>query len=1086
MSAKSIFILLLFVIGGNLIAVHETTEPALHLSLENLELSDESLQQVIIKCELLNPPDTNITYPTWQIKDIGTVVSNTSYITLSISLFPNSTQFECVAMYNNTNMLVAQFNYSVVDAEMVLYEINALNMTITGMEAAEFSASLSVVAAGVDSQEEGERVLETLFHLVNLTDVNTLDASSITQLATNIISIASSLSDINDPLLNLAEIRLLEYLTVIFNTPIPSALDNLSFGTEETVIVSEVFNNTGQNLSLSISLTDPDATINVTLSETFISTGTRATLIASNSAIGRTAIGDGIDGVIRTSSISISVQDLQPNETYLPPLQLEFPLSDPTDDSVYEPVCVFWNNTEEQWDASGIITLFRNRKVVCIASQGTSFAVAVQPVPPTPGPPYLRTNIPNFLTSEGSNQEVTVKCQLKNPPQTNNDVIFWLDINRMVISDTPELLVSVLLYPNSTIFYCVANVTNTSSLQLVYRITVVIPSIVLGEINALDSLIDATPAMEFSSQLVAVATSVETVSEAVAVLNSFENLLSFTDPATLNEDYITQIARHCTTVVDTVSTVEREPDDQRLGNAVVSVYDRFTELFNDLPDSANDVITIDRLRTVIQSQVINYASVDTIISINSTYTSNNIILSIPANTTDDNTRVSLIASENLLGRPIPYGIILGAYIGSSIVSVDIEGIESDDVINPPLELEFPLGDEIDLEVYEPVCVFWDYEEGEWDITGVVTEVINTRVVCRVYHLTSFSVLLLPRPQNVALRIIAFFILSISFIIMVVSLILFLLSWQRFFAVEINRLYFNFAIALTVVLFVLIFGVTIGVVNDILCTIVIILVHYFFLAVFSWSLAIGFLLLYQTFSSRSSRRFLLFWPLFIFAWVLPVPIVLITLIIACVRNDYIIRYEHCFMALEYVWSIVGPILVMFTLAAICYIIAIVKMIISPMQKIDRNIYVKNSLLTGIILLPVLTLPWIIIIFDFIFTKFIVASDVFEWVFLLLVGPIGIVFLFVYTLPNRAVRQTLLGRICGSNTQTPMVATTTTNTRKSCKKSQVDEYQLDNIYSVPKSRNIIYSNRSAEGASDVITKEKYGDEEVFSDKDTIGTK
>ena len=123
-------------------------------------------------------------------------------------------------------------------------------------------------------------------------------------------------------------------------------------------------------------------------------------------------------------------------------------------------------------------------------------------------------------------------------------------------------------------------------------------------------------------------------------------------------------------------------------------------------------------------------------------------------------------------------------------------------------------------------------------------------MCTSDHLTSFAVLIRAREREISYleKIISstfsYILLSISFLAMIVTLILFAVAGREFLKVEINIIYLNYAIALTLGIGGFIIGIESVKDVMILCTIVGVFLHYAWLSVFSWSLCNGILIFYK--------------------------------------------------------------------------------------------------------------------------------------------------------------------------------------------------------------------------------------------------
>ena len=165
-----------------------------------------------------------------------------------------------------------------------------------------------------------------------------------------------------------------------------------------------------------------------------------------------------------------------------------------------------------------------------------------------------------------------------------------------------------------------------------------------------------------------------------------------------------------------------------------------------------------------------------------------------------------------------------------------------------------------------MCLSLDDNSGLWSSDGVTTLGFDPETnitMCTSNHLTSFAVLIQAREREMSYlgKIISstfsYILLSISFIAMIVTLILFAVAGKEFLKVEMNILYLNYAIALTLGIGGFIIGIESVKDVMILCTIVGVFLHYTWLSVFSWSLCNGILIFYRSCTGSSiSTEFLI--------------------------------------------------------------------------------------------------------------------------------------------------------------------------------------------------------------------------------------
>ena len=600
-----------------------------------------------------------------------------------------------------------------------------------------------------------------------------------------------------------------------------------------------------------------------------------------------------------------------------------------------------------------------------------------------------------------------------------------------------------------------------------------------------DTLVVSSISADCSDQLAVIAGSIGSSNVSPGVLlSTLDNILNLTNTTTLSAVTIIVITENVFAIVD-VALIESPV--RTTENNVIGILDGLTDLFAGLVNTINDTFFVQFEGFMVQSQVILNTGSVSISLANSTESVN---LNISVDIIGLNPRVTIITSNVVSGSSVVAGDSGEGVIVSALLSISIEGISSDTVLDPPGQLLFPLPTSFDITISIAICVFWNENTQQFESTGLPAIVLDDQIICPVSHFTSFAILQVERKtENLALRVIAYILLALSIIALSISLVLFMLSGRRFFDVQMNRMYFNYALALLLANATLIFGVNLGVLDNIFCIIATLLVHYFWLAVFSWGLAVGILIIYLV-AFGTFRRRKLFWFLFALGWVLPLPIVVLTFVFGLVRGDYVRQDEQCFLTMGYIWSMLGPILAIVVLNAICYVVAIVAMIFISVRKIggdkkENLSMLIRALVSGIILLPVLAVPWIVIFFDFVFAQYGITSPVFEWVFLILIGSSGIIFLLVFTLMNEAVQRTLRGKLCGRDKSDTMSAPTVegaTNPRsKELKKEENGkDLELEDVYALP--RDIIYSNRSAVGGDEIVTDSRKDQEDVFPENTT----
>ena len=142
-------------------------------------------------------------------------------------------------------------------------------------------------------------------------------------------------------------------------------------------------------------------------------------------------------------------------------------------------------------------------------------------------------------------------------------------------------------------------------------------------------------------------------------------------------------------------------------------------------------------------------------------------------------------------------------------------------------------------------------QSSWSTEGLTTGATEKNITfCFTVHFTSFAVFVTPRKlmgsddlKRIA-SVVSYVLVSISFIFLLLSLVLFLLSAKTFFKVEANIVYFNYCLAMTLAFGLFIFGIETGTIHKTACMVIAFGLHYIWLAVFVWTLCNGILIMYK--------------------------------------------------------------------------------------------------------------------------------------------------------------------------------------------------------------------------------------------------
>ena len=323
----------------------------------------------------------------------------------------------------------------------------------------------------------------------------------------------------------------------------------------------------------------------------------------------------------------------------------------------------------------------------------------------------------------------------------------------------------------------------------------------------------------------------------------------------------------------------------------------------------------------------------------------------------------------------------------------------------------------------------------WSTNGLTTNATENNVTfCDSDHFTSFAVFVTPRrlPDDNLSRIasiVSYVLVSISFISLIISLILFLLSGKNFFKVEANIIYFNYCLAMTLAFGLFLFGIESGKFHMIMCMIIAFLLHYIWLAVFVWTLCNGILIMYKLtigeYIWHSGRKalfhFSLAWFIYIrhylsllgilrehkifpylivFGWSFPLIIPIIT--IAIKHKNYVNPEQHCFITYEdgLIWSFIGPILGILLINLVVLAFATIRIATTKFgaERMDEKQALRKGILSLLILTPLLGVPWLLLLLNVF-----ISDPIVQWSFVIINGLMGVFFLLAITLRNTEVKK-----------------------------------------------------------------------------------
>ncbi|XP_062605232.1 adhesion G-protein coupled receptor G7-like [Saccostrea cucullata] len=286
------------------------------------------------------------------------------------------------------------------------------------------------------------------------------------------------------------------------------------------------------------------------------------------------------------------------------------------------------------------------------------------------------------------------------------------------------------------------------------------------------------------------------------------------------------------------------------------------------------------------------------------------------------------------------------------------------------------------------CGFIDKQTRSWSYDGCVVLVSTSwNTTCFCNHTTNFAILMqikdfkVERNHALALNIITYIGCTVSLITQVIAITVF--SCVGSLNSERICVHKNLCYAITAAQLVFLVGIR-AVQIKIICSIIALLLHYFYSAVFVWMLVEGMLLyskVVQVFGSEKSR--IVYY--YAFGWGLP----LIILIISATANWKGYGTDRsCWLSMSdgTVWAFVGPAVSIILVNMV--ILWIVIRIIIHLERSDEYKQIRSSVKGAIFLLPLLGLTWIFglmavnkdtIIFQYLFAVFNSLQGFFVFLF-----------------------------------------------------------------------------------------------------------
>ncbi|XP_026201017.1 adhesion G protein-coupled receptor L2 isoform X3 [Anabas testudineus] len=311
-----------------------------------------------------------------------------------------------------------------------------------------------------------------------------------------------------------------------------------------------------------------------------------------------------------------------------------------------------------------------------------------------------------------------------------------------------------------------------------------------------------------------------------------------------------------------------------------------------------------------------------------------------------------------------YGRNVSVAVNSDIIAASINKESSRVFINDPVIFTL---EHIDMERYfNSNCSFWNYSErsmmGYWSTQGCkLLDSNKTHTTCSCSHLTNFAILMAHREVSVDGSVHKLLLTVITRVGIVVSLVcltisIFTFCFFRGLQSDRNTIHKNLCINLFIAELIFLIGIDMTE-PRIGCAIIAGILHFFFLASFSWMCLEGvqlYLMLVEVFESEYSRKKYYYVSGYLF------PAIVVGVSAAIDYRSYGTP-KACWLSVDnhFIWSFIGPVTFIIMLNLIFLVITMYKMVkhsttLKPDSSRLENI--KSWVMGAFALLCLLGLTW----------------------------------------------------------------------------------------------------------------------------------
>ncbi|XP_068174916.1 adhesion G protein-coupled receptor L2 isoform X7 [Antennarius striatus] len=311
-----------------------------------------------------------------------------------------------------------------------------------------------------------------------------------------------------------------------------------------------------------------------------------------------------------------------------------------------------------------------------------------------------------------------------------------------------------------------------------------------------------------------------------------------------------------------------------------------------------------------------------------------------------------------------YGRNSSVAVNSDIIAASINKESSRVFINDPVIFTLK---HINMEHYfNSNCSFWNYSErsmmGYWSTQGCkLLESNKTHTTCSCNHLTNFAIIMAHREisgNNIGHELLLTVITRVGIVVSLVCLAISIFTFCFFRGLQSDRNTIHKNLCINLFIAELIFLIGIDMTEpSIGCAIIAGILHFFFLASFSWMCLEGvqlYLMLVEVFESEYSRKKYYY----VSGYLFPAIVVGVSAAIDCKSYG---TEKACWLSVDnhFIWSFIGPVTFIIMLNLIFLVITMYKMVkhsttLKPDSSRLENI--KSWVMGAFALLCLLGLTW----------------------------------------------------------------------------------------------------------------------------------